>query len=347
MSYSKRDELDQLDLMILREMEIDGRQPVSDLAKKLGTSRANASRKLKKLIDSKITSIVAFANPLVLGYRTVAMIGIQVSPREIHKTAERLSALPNVNLVIIAAGRHDIIIWTMFQSPADLSAFLGHELGAIAGIISTETTIVLEMKKQSFDFLAASGVGCDEDPPLWHAPSTPPVTEELIQGIDQYDLMILQEMENDARQSVSDLAKKLGTSRAYASMKLQKLLQNQLTKIVAFTNPLTLGYHVFALIGIKVSPNEIDAAAEKLSELTVVNTVAKVAGQHDIIAQMMFRSPTDLSTFLMEELSRIPGITSTETMIALDLRKMSFMYLVSSHMDAKRNPKKPRKKRRS
>ncbi|MFC2027564.1 Lrp/AsnC family transcriptional regulator [Chloroflexota bacterium] len=334
MAHSKNNEMDQLDLMILKEMETDGRQPVSDLAKKLGTSRANASRKLKRLLEQKITSIVAFTNPLVLGYRTVAMIGIQVSPREIHETADRLSALSHVHLVIIAAGRHDIIIWTMFQTPTDLSTFLGSDLGAISGITSTETMIVLEMKKQSFDFLSASGMASNGDQPQQNIPPVQPISQEVIDGIDQYDLMILKEMENDARQSVSDLAKKLGTSRAYASAKLQKLLNQQLIKIVAFTNPLTLGYNVFALIGIKVSPNEIDAAADRLSELAVVHTVAKVAGQHDIVVQTNFQTPVDLSTFLMGELSRIPGITSTETMIALELRKMSFMYLVSSHLAA-------------
>lgn len=334
MAHSKNNEMDQLDLMILKEMETDGRQPVSDLAKKLGTSRANASRKLKRLLEQKITSIVVFTNPLVLGYRTVAMIGIQVSPREIHETADRLSALSHVHLVIIAAGRHDIIIWTMFQTPTDLSTFLGTDLGAISGITSTETMIVLEMKKQSFDFLSASGMASNGDQPQQNIPPVQPIPQEVIDGIDQYDLMILKEMENDARQSVSDLAKKLGTSRAYTSAKLQKLLNQQLIKIVAFTNPLTLGYNVFALIGIKVSPNEIDAAADRLSELAVVHTVAKVAGQHDIVVQTNFQTPVDLSTFLMGELSRIPGITSTETMIALELRKMSFMYLVSSHLAA-------------
>ena len=337
MAQNKNNEMDQLDLMILKEMEADGRQPVSDLAKKLGTSRANASRKLKRLLEQKITSIVAFTNPLVLGYRTVAMIGIQVSPRAIHETADKLSALPNVHLVIIAAGRHDIIIWTMFQTPTDLSTFLGSDLGGISGITSTETMIVLEMKKQSFDFLSASGMASNGDQQQQNIPPVQPIAQEVIDGIDQYDLMIFKEMENDARQSVSDLAKKLGTSRAYASAKLQKLLNQQLIKIVAFTNPLTLGYNVFALIGIKVSPNEIDAAAERLSELAVVHTVAKVAGQHDIVIQTNFQTPVDLSTFLMGELSNIPGISSTETMIALELRKMSFMYLVSSHLEANGN----------
>ena len=95
MTQDSKIRLDQLDLKILREMETDGRQPLSDLAKKLGTSRANTSRKLKRLLDLKVTRIVAFTNPLVLGYRTNAMIGIKVSPREIHETAEKLDAALN------------------------------------------------------------------------------------------------------------------------------------------------------------------------------------------------------------------------------------------------------------
>lgn len=324
--------MDQIDLMILREMEVDGRQSISDLAKKLGTSRTHASNRLKKLLDQKVTRIVAFTNPAVLGYQTVAMIGLQISPREIHETADKLCHLSNVYMVMIAAGRHDIIIWTMFRNPTDLSMFLGRDLGAIPGIISTETMMVLETKKQTFDFVAASGLVSGGDSVKQTTPPIQAISSEMVEGIDQLDLMILKEMETDARQSVSDLAKKLGTSRAHASTKLQRLISQQLTRIVAFTNPLVLGYRVFALIGIKVSPNEIELAAEKLSDLDVVYTVAKVAGQHDIMIQTMFQSPIDLSRFLTRELSAIPGIISTETMIALELRKMGFMYLVSSHM---------------
>ena len=341
MAQNSKVRLDQLDLAILREMETDGRQPLSDLAKKLGTSRANTSRKLKRLLDSKVTRIVAFTNPLVLGYRTNAMIGIKVSPREIHETAEKLTALHNVHLVIIAAGRHDILIWTMFQTPTDLSTFLGRDLGMIPSITSTETMIVLETRKQSFDFLASSNLVVNDGKFEERFSSEELADQDAALAIDHLDLMILKELEIDARQSVSDLAKKLGTSRGNVSNKLQRLLNQQLTKIVAFTNPLTLGYNVFSLTGIKVSPNEIDAAAERLSRLPEVHTVAKVAGRYDIVVQTMFHTPIEQSAFLLKELSNILGITFIETMIALELRKLSFMFLVSSHLEAKGDLIKP------
>lgn len=323
--------------MMLRQLEVDGRQPVSELARKLGVSRANASRRLKRLIDSKITRIMAFTNPLVLGYRTVAIITIRVSPRDIRETADKLSALPNVHLVVIAAGQHDIIVWAMFRTTEDLSKFLERELGAISGIKGTQTMMVLETKKRSFDFSAASYRDSDEKQPLRSTRPDKYVAEELANKIDQTDLTILRELENDARQSVSDLAKKLGTSRAYASMKLNRLLEHRLTKIAAFTDPTTLGYPVFASIGIRLSPNDIDTAANTLREYAEVHTVVKVAGQYDIFIETHFSDPKDLSKFLMEELSCIPGIISTETMIALEPKKMSLMRLLSSHLQADRN----------
>ncbi len=148
--------------------------------------------------------------------------------------------------------------------------------------------------------------------------------------VDSLDVMMLKELEKDARQSISDLAKKMGTSRASASNRLQRLLDQQLTSIVAFTNPLILGYNFFTFIGIKVSPGEINAAADKLGAFGDIFMVAKTAGRYDIIVWAVFKSPLDLSAFLMGELAGIPGITSTETIIALELRKMAFMYLASS-----------------
>lgn len=323
--------LDELDLAILGEMEFDGRQSISDLARKLGTSRAHASRRLQRLLDRKITRITAFTNPLVLGYQVFAMIGIRVMPSEIHVTADEVGTLPNVHLVAIAAGRNDILIWTMFQTQADLSLFLGRGLGSIPSITSVETMIVLETRKMSFSHLAASDLKLmetrseNEERPIQRA-SQDEVT------IDHADLMILKEMETDGRQSVSDLAKKIGASRAYTGNKLQRLLDRRYTRVVATTNPLALGYRMFAMIGIKLAPSQIDAAVDKLAALRDVHVVWRSTGRYDIIMWTMFRTPPDLSNFLVKDLGSIPGITSTETTIGLELRKMSLQYLASSHM---------------
>jgi hypothetical protein len=63
--------VDDLDLQLLNELEADGRQPVSDLAKKLGTSRAYMSSRLQRILDQRIARIVAHTSPLALGYNVL------------------------------------------------------------------------------------------------------------------------------------------------------------------------------------------------------------------------------------------------------------------------------------
>jgi len=154
MNKSLHDNLDDLDLVLIRELENDGRQTNTDLAKKIGTSKATARRKLKKLLDGGIIKVVAVANPPALGYRTVATMGINVRPGDVDAVAERLASYENVHFVIISTGRYDIITWMMFQEPEDLSDFLRNELGNIPGLVSVETMINLKIIKASFNYLA-------------------------------------------------------------------------------------------------------------------------------------------------------------------------------------------------
>ncbi len=330
--------LDDVDLRILRELEVDGRQSISALAKKLGISRAYAGKRMQNLLDRKITRIVAFTQPQVLGFRTVALIGIQVSLSELHTAANRLRALPSVQMVMIAAGRHNIVAWAMFADPMDLSSFLTSELGNIPGIKSTETSMVLEWRKMSFSYMASSNLGITGPQPQEASVHEPSVAPSSDLSIDELDLEILQELEEDGRQPVSYLAKKLGTSRAYMSARLQRILDLRITRIVAHTNPMALGYRIFAMIGIKVVPSDINAIADKLCRLTIVHGVAVMAGQHDIIIWAMFPTPVDLATFLERDLGNIPGIISAECTILLELKKMSFPFLVRSHLAAISEP---------
>jgi len=154
MNKSLHDNLDELDLVLIRELENDGRQTNTDLAKKIGTSKATARRKLKKLLDGGIIKVVAVANPPALGYRTVATMGINVRPGDVDAVAEKLASYENVHFVIISTGRYDIITWMMFQEPEDLSDFLRTELGNIPGLVSVETMINLKIIKASFNYLA-------------------------------------------------------------------------------------------------------------------------------------------------------------------------------------------------
>jgi len=149
-----RVELDRLDLAIVRELERDGRQTVSDLAKRVGASRNHVAGKLRRLLEQRVIKVHAWADPALLGLVSSAMIGINVLPRETKQVAESLKAFPNVHLVSIVAGRYDIVIWVIFDSAAELSRFLTEDLAQIPGITRTESSVVLENHKASFKYLA-------------------------------------------------------------------------------------------------------------------------------------------------------------------------------------------------
>ncbi len=328
-------DLDDLDLRILKEMEADGRQSISALAKSLGVSRAYAGKRLQGLLDRRVTRIVTFTDARVLGLRTMVIVGLQVSLADLHAAADRLRALPGVHLVMITAGQHNIVIEAMFADPGELLGLLTRDLGDIPGIRSAETTTVLEWRKMSFSYLASSGLMGVAPPARPAAGQGPAAARPGELDVDDLDLQLLYELEADGRQPVSVLARKLGASRAYTSSRLQRLLDLGIARVVAHTSPLALGYHIFAMVGIKSQPGETSAIAGKLCHLPNVNGVVLAAGRHDLIIWTMFPSPIHLAAFLEKDLGGIAGIVGAECTILLELRKMSFPYLVHSHLGAR------------
>ncbi|MBM3132675.1 MAG: Lrp/AsnC family transcriptional regulator [Chloroflexi bacterium] len=143
---------DELDMKLIRELETDGRQSNAELARKIGTSKATARRKLNRLLEDGIIRVVAVADPPALGYKTIATMGINVHPGQVDAVAEKLASHANVRFVIICAGRYDIIVWVMLREPEDLSDFIRNELGKIPGLAHAETMVYLKMKKFSFKY---------------------------------------------------------------------------------------------------------------------------------------------------------------------------------------------------
>jgi len=256
------------------------------------------------------------------------IIGLSVALAQLHEAANKLSALPSVQVVLIAAGAYDIVITAVIRDLADLSEFMTRELGRIQGIVYTEVWFITESKKLSYAYAGRPGTGPVEGEPGAASDKGSAVDNPSL-DIDDLDLAILREMEIDGRQSISSLAAKLATSRTVIRMRLQRLIDNQITRIVGFTHPALLGYRSQAMIGIKALPDQIATVVDRLVELPETFWVATVAGRYDVIIWVMFHRSTELSHFLSGRLGPITGITSTETMIGLETTKIGFTNLAS------------------
>ena len=145
--------LDQRDLTIIKELQANGRQSISNLAHKLSITRPTVRKKLQRLLDMQIIAVVAFAPPDVFGYEVRAVLGLSVHANHVESVAEKVSSYTNVSVVIICTGRYDILAWAAFKSNQDLSTFVLDELGTDQDITGTDIMIEMDIHKQSWAYL--------------------------------------------------------------------------------------------------------------------------------------------------------------------------------------------------
>ncbi len=71
--------LDAIDRAIIEQLQADGRVPYTRLGAAVGLSEAAARQRVQRLIDAGVLQVVGVTNPLSVGRRRMAMIGVRSS----------------------------------------------------------------------------------------------------------------------------------------------------------------------------------------------------------------------------------------------------------------------------
>ena len=73
---------------------------------------------------------------------------------------------------------------------------------------------------------------------------------------------------------------------------------------------------VTAVVLIRSETDQVSELAATLAELEGVSEVFSVAGQYDLVALVRVRENEDLARVISEKMRKLPGIRSSETLIA-------------------------------
>ena len=146
----KNDELiiDGIDKIILRQLMQDARKPILEIARKVGISGAAIHQRLRKLEKSGLLAGSKFmVDPKVLGYRTMAFIGIYLDRAANNARAVRqLEDIPEVIECHYTTGNWSILIKILCKNNEDLMNLLNKKIQAIEGVSRTETFISLQQQ---------------------------------------------------------------------------------------------------------------------------------------------------------------------------------------------------------
>lgn len=143
--------LDDIDKQILRQLQVDGRMPYSQLAPLVGLSEAATRQRVNRLTERGVMSIVAVTDPISLGYGYQAMLGLSVES-DVTKTAEKLSQLDELEYVVITAGRYDILAEVLCIDAEHLLEVVDTKVRNVAGVRNVETLTYLRLVKQTYNW---------------------------------------------------------------------------------------------------------------------------------------------------------------------------------------------------
>ncbi len=142
--------LDSIDQYIIDAMRKDGREAFSQIAEKLNVSPGMIRQRYNRLVELGYLKVVAVTNPLMMGMRTMALIGIHTDGHKMLQVADEISKIEDVVYLVIVGGRYDIICEVFCRDHEDLLKFLTEKLAKVDGIRETESFIHLKIVKEIY-----------------------------------------------------------------------------------------------------------------------------------------------------------------------------------------------------
>jgi len=146
-----REQLDKIDLQIIRLLQHDGRMASSEIAKTIDIPEATIRYRLKKLIDKKFIQIVAAANPIKLGFGIAACISIEAEVSQVDHVISQLEKIERVAYIAQMTSVPNVEIETYIETINELHDLLS-QIEIIDGVIRVDTAFIRRIVRERFDF---------------------------------------------------------------------------------------------------------------------------------------------------------------------------------------------------
>lgn len=140
------------------------------------------------------------------------------------------------------------------------------------------------------------------------------------------DVAIIRCLHGDARSPIAQIAERLRMPESTVRHRLNRLVERGIVEFVALTNPFQFGYQIWVMVSVEVELAQIRSVANRLAALPEIYFVGITAGGQDLLAAGVFRSNTELVTFMTTRLARIPGIIRTSTTSILEVVKRTMTF---------------------
>jgi DNA-binding Lrp family transcriptional regulator len=134
------------------------------------------------------------------------------------------------------------------------------------------------------------------------------------------DLALLRLLQENAREAVSSLARKLGVSRTAVQERINRLVRDGVIEgfTVRIGSEWSAG-RITAIVSMVVDPKHAPDVIRALEKIPAVISLWTVSGRNDLVAMARAGSTAEIDQFL-DEVGSLRGVTRTESSIILSTK---------------------------
>jgi Lrp/AsnC family transcriptional regulator for asnA, asnC and gidA len=138
----RKNEFDELDYQIIRELHADARASASDIARKTNANERTIRKRIERLVADGAIRLTAIIDPQAFGYVTAADIFLEAATDLEPAILDRLMSIPEVTYVALGQETNEISVEARFKDNEAMREFLGRTLPGIPGVTVTRYTLV-------------------------------------------------------------------------------------------------------------------------------------------------------------------------------------------------------------
>ena len=139
--------LDEISKQIIEQLQTDGRRSYAAIGKAVGLSEAAVRQRVQRLHEAGVMQVVAVTDPLKLGFRRQAMIGLRCDG-DVQQVADQLADMEEIDYVVLTAGSF-VLLEVVCEDDDHLLEILSR-VRAVPSVTSTETFVYLKLRKQTY-----------------------------------------------------------------------------------------------------------------------------------------------------------------------------------------------------
>lgn len=306
---SKNDSLTDIDRAIIDVLSRNCRLPATKIGEELDLAPGRVATRIQALFDRELIKFTAQRNLRAYGYDSFAILEITLTGKQSERALQEICALPNATIVAESLGAPHVYVFAVARTQREMVDTVLRDIARIDNIRSCRGHAIREVVR------FASEVGAIEP----HSDFWSPGNNE------EFDEVIIDKLQSDARLSNSEISRQLGVSEASVRQRISRMVADQRVRFGILVEQRSLSVNNLR-VDVAVTPSKVRAVADKMAKLAP--WVMIIDGHFQITAALQGTDLSELARIIRDDIEQMPGVLEVRTQIFLRTVKHNYNCIV-------------------